>query len=186
MTDITTPPPMPEITDDWIASHWVVLYGPNRSQVISGARKALTARDAIWSERVASLQAKLQGDPAVPVVAWSNGGDWTDEVPEAEFWYGDPMRTGEIIEYVRQSDHVAAIASLQARLDAAERDAARWRTCTKRAMFPEYDCHNGRWYMSPYNGGEDFDGAPNRSYATAEDALAGREALIDAATQEKP
>jgi hypothetical protein len=119
--DLTVPPPMPEADYRAYTAGQLVedAYGP----------KAITRRDAIWSERIASL---LRAVPPLPVVAWSqSGGDFfTADPAEAGVWKACPVRArGGIVEYVRKADADAAIASLQARLEAAERlmqGAADW------------------------------------------------------------
>jgi hypothetical protein len=66
---------------------------------------------------VLGLAALLRAVPPLPAVAWTSCGDLTMDKAEADFWLCDPTRT--VSGLVHLSDADAALASLQARLEAA-------------------------------------------------------------------
>jgi hypothetical protein len=85
---------------------------------------------------VLGLAALLRAVPPLPVVAWLNANDGEpDRVVPEQTMAGARKDGGAILSslrgysdpLVRKADADAAIASLQARLEAAERDAARYR-----------------------------------------------------------
>jgi hypothetical protein len=114
--DLTVPPPMPE--PDSYRRIGSPLY---QEQVLYTAEQ-IAARDAIWLERIASL---LRAVPPVPVVAWTSRDAHDMEQGRLLAW--DKPATGEPEALTYKADADAALASLQARLEAAERDAARYR-----------------------------------------------------------
>jgi hypothetical protein len=66
----------------------------------------------------------MSADITVPVVAWQYASEDPYDAGQFLLTHDEPQRLYKSA-LVRRSDHAAAIASLQARLDAAERDAAR-------------------------------------------------------------